>query len=488
MSSSNGPLARAADDTGRAAGADVRDQAAIAAGSLAYRSYVLAVLVLVYTFNFIDRQIVGILAVPIKAELHLSDSQLGLMGGLAFALFYTFLGIPIARLADRVSRTTIMTVALALWSLMTALCGITHSFAQLFMARVGVGVGEAGGVAPAYSLICDYFPSKERARALSAYSFGIPVGSAVGIVLGGFITSLMSWRMAFFIVGLAGLAITPLLKLTVREPVRGALDPPPVEPSGGRPGGVHPARAAAAATLVRPARGQLRGPSLLQVIAVLMRKPSFWGLSLGGASASMMGYGLFFWAPSFLVRSFHLSLLQASLTFGTLVLVGGLTGIWAGGVLADRYGEQRRGIYALIPAIAFLATVPFYVAGVMSPTLWISVAVLLVPTALGLVWLGPVLAAVQHLVPADMRATASALFLFINNLIGIGLGTTLIGIVSDSMRVRFGSESLRYAILAGTGFYLVAASFLLYASRHLRSDWHSSTHGALLAPENSRSN
>src|ERR1700690_274860 len=159
------------------------------AAPLAYRSYVLTVLVIVYAFNFIDRQIVGILAIPIKAELGLSDSQLGLMGGLAFALFYTLLGIPIARLADRVSRTGIMTAALALWSLMTAMCGLTHNFAQLFMARVGVGVGEAGGVAPAYSLICDYFPPKQRARALSVYSFGIPIGSALGIVLGGFITS-----------------------------------------------------------------------------------------------------------------------------------------------------------------------------------------------------------------------------------------------------------------------------------------------------------
>jgi MFS family permease len=418
--------------------------------SLAYRSYVLVVLVIVYTFNFIDRQIVGILAIPIKAELRLSDSQLGLMGGLAFALFYTLLGIPIARLADRVSRTWIMTVALALWSLMTAMCGLTQNFAQLFMARVGVGVGEAGGVAPAYSLICDYFPAKERARALSVYSFGIPIGAAVGIVLGGYITSLMSWRMAFFIVGLAGLLITPLLKFTVREPLRGALDPPRVDAD----------RAAAVAA-----------PSLLEVIAVLARKGSFWGLSLGAASASMMGYGLFFWAPSFLVRSFHLSLLHASLSFGALVLVGGLIGIWFGGALTDRYGEKRRSMYAFIPAIAFVATVPFYVAGVLSTTLWISFAVLLVPTALGLVWLGPVLAAVQHLVPSTMRATASALFLFINNLIGIGLGTALIGIVSDSMRLRFGVESLRYAILAGTGFYLVAAALLFLAGTKLAKDW-----------------
>ena len=421
---------------------------------LAYRSYVLAVLVLVYTFNFIDRQIVGILAVPIKAELHLSDSQLGLMGGLAFALFYTLLGIPIARLADRVSRTGIMTAALALWSLMTAICGLTQNFTQLFMARVGVGVGEAGGVTPAYSLICDYFPVKERARALSVYSFGIPIGSGVGIVLGGFITSLMSWRMAFFIVGLAGLLITPLLKFTVAEPERGALDIP---------------RSAAANVAAADM------PSLFAVIGVLARKPSFWGLSLGAACASMMGYGLFFWAPSFLVRSFHLSLLHASLLYGALVLVGGLFGIWMGGVLADRYGGGRRGMYAFIPAAAFVATLPFYVAGVLSTTLWVSFAVLLVPTALGLAWLGPVLAAVQHLVPGHMRATASALFLFINNLLGIGLGTTLIGLVSDAMRLRFGVDSLRYAILGGTGFYLMAAALLFFAGTKLGKDWVGTT-------------
>jgi MFS family permease len=465
--------AAAASNGASAAAAEAARQTAISreqAASLAYRSYVLAVLVLVYTFNFIDRQIVGILAVPIKTELHLSDSQLGMMGGLAFALFYTLLGIPIARLADRVSRTGIMTAALALWSLMTAVCGLTQNFAQLFLARVGVGVGEAGGVAPAYSLICDYFPSKERARALSVYSFGIPIGSAVGIALGGFITSLMSWRMAFLIVGIAGLLITPLLKLTVREPLRGAFDRSRLPP-GDRS---IPASGSIPAADSIPAAGSIpagSSSSLLEVMALLARKPSFWGLSLGAACASMMGYGLFFWAPSFLVRSFHLSLLHASLGYGALVLLGGLFGIWFGGVLADRYGEKRRAMYAFVPAVAFLATIPFYVVGVLSTTLWISFLVLLVPTALGLVWLGPVLAAIQHLVPAHMRATASALFLFINNLIGIGFGTTLIGVVSDTMRVRFGAESLRYAILGGTGFYLIAAALLFFAGRKLAQDW-----------------
>ncbi len=406
----------------------------------------LVVLVIVYTFNFIDRQIVGILAVPIKAELHLSDSQLGLMGGLAFALFYTLLGIPIARLADRVSRTGIMTAALALWSLMTAVCGLTHSFAQLFLARVGVGVGEAGGVAPAYSLICDYFPSKERATRLERV----------------FLRHTHRRRRRHR-AGRLHHQPHELAHGVLHRRARGSSDYAAAEIDGAR-------------TRARCARSRARvdgvpAPSLLEVIAVLARKASFWGLSLGAASASMMGYGLFFWAPSFLVRSFHLTLLHASLGFGALVLVGGLIGIWFGGALADRYGEKRRAMYAYIPAIAFLATVPFYAAGVLSTTLWISFAVLLVPTALGLAWLGPVLAAVQHLVPGNMRATASALFLFINNLIGIGLGTTLIGVVSDLTRARFGAESLRYAILAGTGFYLIAALLLFFAGRKLAKDW-----------------
>jgi predicted MFS family arabinose efflux permease len=430
---------------------ELRGRATAHAPDLAYRAYVLAILVLVYTFNFIDRQIVGILAVPIKTELALSDTQLGLMGGLAFALFYTLLGIPIARLADRVSRIGIMTVALALWSVMTAACGLAGSFAQLFFARLGVGVGEAGGVAPAYSLICDYFPVAQRARALSVYCFGIPIGSALGIVLGGFITHWMNWRIAFFSVGLAGLLVAPLLKLSVSEPIRGGFD--------------------AAAAPTSSERADPRS-TLLEVIALLAGKPSFWGLALGAAAASMTGYGLFFWMPSFFVRSFALELVQASLAYGALVLVGGLAGIWLGGVIADAQGARHKAAYALIPAVAFLATIPFYVAGVLSTNLWVCIAVLLIPTALGLAWLGPILTAVQHLVPAHMRSTASAVFLFVNNLLGIGLGTTLIGALSDFLRVRAAAESLRYAILAGTSFYVVAALLFVLSAQRLHKDWN----------------
>ena len=408
------------------------------------RVYVLFILILVYTFNFIDRQIVGILAVPIKADLGLTDGQLGLMGGLAFALFYTGLGIPVAMLADRFSRTWIMTIALVTWSAMTAVSGLATNFWQLFMARLGVGIGEAGGVAPAYSLISDFFPPNQRARALSIYSFGIPIGSAIGIVFGGVIASLINWRYAFFFVGIAGILIAPVFRMTIREPKRGQND---------------------------RNRGQVKAPGLRLILKTLSDKPSFWVMSVGASFASMMGYGVFFWLPSFFVRSYHLTLLNASLFYGTVLLIGGLAGIWIGGWMGDRFGQARRANYARIPAMAFLLSIPFYALAIMTPNLTLAFFVLLVPTALGLVWLGPVISAIQHLVRPDMRATASAIFLFINNLIGIGLGTYAIGALSDILTARYGDESLRYSILAGTGFYIVAAALFFLASRWLQRDW-----------------
>lgn len=428
-----------------------------------YRAYVLFILIVVYTFNFIDRQIVGILAVPIKAELALTDTQLSLMGGLAFALFYTLLGIPIAWLADRYSRVWIMTAALTVWSGMTAACGLAQNFGQLFLARLGVGVGEAGGVAPAYSLISDYFPSHQRARALSVYSFGIPIGGALGIVLGGVLTDIIGWRAAFIIVGLCGIALAPVFRLSVREPVRGQYDPQGAD--------------------TRPA-------ALKAVVKKLVSKPSFWVLSLGAASSSMMGYGLIFWLPSFFVRSFGDALpaffawmpdalvpsdasvvLYASYFYGSLLFIGGLAGIWLGGMLADRFGQRNKAAYALVPAWAFIASVPCFVVGVMSSSLGVAFFMFLVPTALSLVWLGPVLAAFQHLVTPNMRATASSIFLFINNLIGIALGNLVIGALSDYLNAGFGDESLRYAILSGTVFYVIAALMFFTAAPRLRHDW-----------------
>ncbi|MFC1777405.1 spinster family MFS transporter [Pseudomonadota bacterium] len=413
-------------------------------GLLTNRAYILFILVVVYTFNFIDRQIVGILAVPIKADLGLSDSQLGLMGGLAFALFYTGLGIPVAMLADRFSRTWIMTAALTIWSAMTAVSGLATNFWQLFAARLGVGIGEAGGVAPAYSLIADYFPPGQRARAISIYSFGIPIGSAIGIVFGGLIASLIDWRYAFFIVGLAGLVLAPIFRMTIREPERGQFD---------------------------RRRDDDKSPDLKLILRTLSGKPSFWLLALGASFSSMIGYGIFFWLPSFFVRSYGLTLLDASLFYGAVLLIGGIAGIWAGGWLGDRFGHSRYSQYARIPAIAFILTVPVYVFAILSPSLSVSFFAFLVPTALGLAWLGPVISAIQHLVRPNMRATASAIFLFIINLVGIGLGTYAIGAISDGLAAQLGDDSLRYSILAGTSFYIIAAAFFFMAARWLERDW-----------------
>ena len=408
---------------------------------------VLLILLLAYIFNFIDRQIIGILAVPIKAELALTDTQLSLMGGIAFALFYSGLAIPIAWLADRKSRVNIISVSVALWSLFTAACGLAQNFWHLFLARMGVGIGEAGGVAPSYALISDYFPKAQRARALAFFSLGIPIGSALGVFFGGWIATHLDWRSAFIIVGLAGLPAALLVKLGVPEPVRGGHDS---------------AEGAASA----PA------PPFLTVAGTLAANPSFWLLSFGAASGSILGYGLIFWLPSFFNRSFDLALDEVGLFYGTIVLVGGMAGTWFGGWLADRTGPDRPASYALIPAICFLIAAPTFAIGLFAPNLIVGWMLFAVGQMLALAWLGPVIAAVQHIVPPNMRATASASFLFINNLIGIGFGIFFLGFMSDTMRAAYGEASLQYSILWGLGFYLLSAAIYFVASRRLAKDWY----------------
>ncbi len=406
-------------------------------------AWVLALLTLVYVFNFIDRQIVGILAIPIKADLGLTDTQLGLMGGLAFAVLYSVVGIPIAWLADRANRKAIITVALVAWSAMTAVCGLAQNFVQLLLARIGVGIGEGGGVAPAYSLISDYFPPRLRGRALAAYSFGIPIGGALGIALGGWVASVLDWRAAFIVVGLAGVLLAPVVALTIREPERGRFDPP---------------------------RESIRHPAFRDVLRTLSARPSFWYMAFGAATASTIGYGMFFWLPSFFIRSFGVSLLDASLYYAGGLLVGGIVGLWAGGWLADRLGAANRRFYAIVPGAAFLAAMPCYALAIGSDSLMLCVAMLVLPNALGVVWFGPVLAAIQQLVPVEMRATASAVFMFINNLLGLGLGTLGIGALSDALTREYGGEALRVSILAGTTLYLVAAGLYFIAAWRIERD------------------
>ncbi len=401
-------------------------------------AFVLAMLLAVYTFNFIDRQILGILAGPIKAELKLTDTQLGALGGFAFALLYSTMGLPLAWLGDRKGRTPVIAASLAVWSGFTALCGMVSGFGAMFLCRLGVGVGEAGGVAPSYALISDCFPPHRRARALAIYSLGIPLGSAAGILLGGYVAAAVNWRAAFLSVGLAGLVFTPLFAWLVRDPQR-------------------------------PTASQ--APALRDVLVILAAKRSFWLLSFGAASSSMMGYGMAFWLPSLMRRSFGLGLVETSQFFGLLLLIGGTAGVLAGGVLADWLGGRNKAAFAWLPAFAYLIGVPLFVGGLYSGSGGAAFWWFLLPQALVYLWLAPVITAVQHLVPAPMRGTASASFLLINNLIGVGLGSLSIGKLSDLLTPTFGNDALRHAILAGLGFYLLAAVLMLAGGRYLAREW-----------------
>jgi MFS family permease len=329
--------------------------------------------------------------------------------------------------------------SLAVWSAFTALCGVAANFWQLFVFRLGVGVGEAGGVAPSYALIADYFPPERRARALAIFSLGIPLGLAAGTLIGAYLAAWVDWRAAFLTMGLAGIALAPLMLLFVRDVAR------PKTPAS--------------------------APDLLAAFPIVASKPTFWLMASAASCSSLAGYGLALWTPSVLERSFGLTLIERGQFLAAIFLIGGTAGVFAGGWLADRLGQSDRSWYAKLPAIAWLITAPTFVIGLMAPDLWIAWPLLLIPNALNILWLGPVTTAVQHLVPRPMRATASASFLLINNLIGLGVGPTLIGALSELFKERFGTEALRYAAVSVVGFYLVAAFLMAFAIRRLRADW-----------------
>ncbi|WP_265587516.1 spinster family MFS transporter [Sphingomicrobium arenosum] len=401
---------------------------------------VLGMLLFAYILNFLDRQILGILAQPIKEDLGLSDAQFGAIGGLAFALLYSFFGVPLAMLADRTSRSGVIAGAVAVWSGFTALCGTATSFMQLFLLRLGVGVGEAGGVAPSYALIADYFPPQRRARALAIFSLGVPIGLGAGTVLGAYIAEYINWRVAFIAMGVVGILFAPIFKLVVKDRPR---------------------------TMGSPQRLA----DLFAVFPLIGKKRSFWLLAFGASLSSLCGYGLAIWIPSVLIRSFDMSLIGAGQFMGSLLLLGGTIGVFMGGWLADRLGTRDRRWYAWLPMIAWLITAPLYALGLLSESLWLVWALLLIPNALNILWLGPVTTAIQHIVTPPMRATASGAFLLINNLIGLGVGPLLIGGISDALRETYGADSLRYAALAVLGVYFFAALLMWFAARRLPNDW-----------------
>jgi len=438
-----------------------------------YRAYVLGVLVVLYTSNFIDRTILGTLGQPIKEDLRLSDAQLGVLGGLAFAILYSTLGLPIARLAERTKRVTVIAGALAVWSGMTALCAVAGNFWQLMAARIGVGIGEAGCIPPANSLLADYFPPEKRATAAGIFSLGIPLGALAGALIGGAAAQAWGWRAAFLLVGLPGLALALLVKATIREPVRGQFDPP----------------------------GEETAPAFSEVVRTLVRKKSFVHLAAGSAIASIAGYGISTFAVPFLMRGYSLSLLQASLVFGLIGAAAAAVGVGAGGFIADRAGRKDRRLYLAIPAVGFFLAAPLYMAAFLQQSLAALGALIVAPAILQYLYMGPVFATTANLVGPRSRATAAAILTMVINLIGLGLGPTLIGWASDLFAahayaglspyaaacpgglppagaVGFAADGCRQAsflglqraLVASAAVYLWAGVHLMLGARTLRED------------------
>lgn len=414
-----------------------------------YRAFVLGMLVVVYVFNFLDRQIVTILAEPIKNDLGLNDTQIGLMTGLAFALFYTILGIPLARLADRANRVNIISIALVIWSGMTALCGMAQNFAQILAARIGVGVGEAGCSPPAHSLIADYFPPDKRASALSIYALGIPVGSILGLLAGGWIAELYGWRMAFFLVGIPGIVLAAVVKLTVLEPLRGMSD----SNQAGTPA---------------------EQPALGETLGTILRNKTIVHIAMGGALTSFVGYGLGQWLPAYFMRLHDMGIAETATYFGLVLGVASAIGTVLGGTLADRLSKRSTRMYAWLPAAGVLGAFPFYFVAMLTADPYIAIAILVVPSLLNSLWLGPAFGTIQNLAPTRMRALASAILLFILNIIGLGLGPFLVGVMSDLLAPTFAEQSLRYAILFATAAYFWAGAHFLLASRTITADLQAS--------------
>ncbi|MBI1407493.1 MAG: MFS transporter [Caulobacter sp.] len=391
-----------------------------------YKATVLGMLVAAYTFNFIDRTIIGTIGQAIKVDLNLSDTQLGLLGGLFFALLYTLLGIPIARLAERKNRVTIITVGLVVWSGFTALCGMAGNFVQLAALRFGVGIGEAACSPPAHSLISDYYEPKQRATALSIYSFGIPLGTMFGAVAGGWLTQEFSWRIAFIVVGVPGLLLALLFKLLVKEPPRGHSDIPvaPISEEG----------VVAPAPYVKPPFSfgdEFR--ELWAVIKVLFTKWPVVHMVLGVTIASFGSYGSGAFVPAYFVRQFGLDYATVGLVTG---LVGGFSagiGTLAGGFFSDWAGKRNARWYALTPAFGLLIATPIYIAAYLQTDWKMTALILLVPGIFHYTYLGPTFGVIQNSVPTYRRATATALLFFFLNLIALGGGPVFTGWLIDTL-------------------------------------------------------
>lgn len=399
-------------------------------------------LMVVYSFNFIDRQILVILQEPIKAELGLSDTQLGLMTGLTFALFYVIMGLPIARLADRSNRRNIVAISLTVWSGMTALSGFAQNFWQLLLARVGVGIGEAGGSPPSHSMISDYFPPEQRATAFSIYNMGIYIGIMVGFLVGGWMADTLGWRMAFFVVGLPGILLAVIVRFTIKEPPRGFYD-----------------------------KEKHEDIPLKTVIAHFRSYKSMTLLSLACAMTSFTGYGTTNFMPSYLSRVHDMSNTDIGMSLAFTIGIGGGIGTFTSGFLADKLGKKDIRWYMWMPALMGLVSAPFGLYVFLSDDTANIMYVFFFSVLLSSMYLGPSIAVCHSLCKANMRALVSAILFFILNIIGLGLGPLFTGIISDYLAADYGALSIRYALVIVSIFGGILAVALFYwAGKQLAID------------------
>ena len=405
----------------------------------------LGMLAFVYVLNFLDRQLISILAKPIQDGLGITDGQLGLLTGLYFALFYCFIAIPIGWLADRTSRVKVLSAACAIWSAATAACGMAGSYGQLVVARMMVGVGEAGGVPPSYAIISDTFPRERRTTAMAIFNLGPPIGSALGVAFGASLAAAFDWRMPFYVIGGIGVVTALVVYWVVREPTRGATDVLPVTtaPQAGAEG--------LATTIVR----FFRNPLLLMA-------------SLASGAGNFITYGLLNFTVLFLMREKGMTLEDVAVWYALVVGIGMSAGIYASGRIVDRFARRSKTAYATVPAASLVLALPFFVGFVWAPSWELALAFLAVPMFLNSFFLSATVTFVQSEVAPERRVISGALLLLVMNFIGLGLGPTYVGMMSDFFRPTYGEQSLQAAYYALAPMYLIGALLFLWLARLIR--------------------
>lgn len=406
---------------------------------------VLGILCFVYVLNFLDRQLVSILAKPIQDALQVTDGQLGRITGLYFALFYCFIAIPVGWLADRTNRVRVLSIACGLWSAATAACGMASNYGQLVVARMAVGVGEAGGVPPSYAIISDYFPPERRGTALAIFNLGPPLGSALGVAFGASLAAAFDWRLPFYVIGGIGVATALAVWILVKEPRRGAYDAPVASTAE---------------------EGAAQG--FFSIVAGFFTNPILLLASVASGAANFITYGISNFATLFLMREKGMELGEVAIWYALVVAFGMGGGIFVSGRLVDRFSARAKAAYAVIPAISLLLALPFFLGFVWAPHWELALVFLLAPMFLNSFFLTATVTFVQGEVRADQRVISGALLLLVMNFVGLGLGPTYVGMASDVFTASHGAHALQAALYALAPMYVIAALLFVGLARLIK--------------------